>query len=89
MVSCRVSCESEMEPQLSENLAVRLYPPRPPPTPGDFNAVRLGAHVCVGDKSVITTVDLVHTGFAASTDIGSWVIIEPGASLTSCMIGDR
>lgn len=56
---------------------------------GDFNAVRLGAHVCVGDKAVINTVNSVDTGFAASVEVGSWVVIEPGAALTSCMIGDR
>lgn len=56
---------------------------------GDFNAVQIGAHVCVGDKAVVNTVNRVETGFAASVEIGSWVIIEPGASLTSCIVGDR
>ncbi|CAM9879304.1 unnamed protein product [Choristocarpus tenellus] len=55
----------------------------------DKNAVKIGAHVSVGDKTVINTVGRVDTGFSSSVDVGSWTLIEPGAVLTSCSIGDR
>lgn len=56
---------------------------------GDKSKVKIGAHVHVGDKAVINTVGNVDTGFSAEVAIESWVIIEPGAVLTSCMVGDR
>ena len=56
---------------------------------GDKNAVTIGAHVHVGDKAVINTVGRVDTGFSSEVTIESWVVIEPGAVLTSCMIGNR
>lgn len=56
---------------------------------GDKNKVKIGAHVHVGDKAVINTVGNVDTGFSAEVSIESWVVIEPGAVLTSCMIGNR
>lgn len=56
---------------------------------GDKNKVKIGAHVHVGDKAVINTVGNVETGFSAEVSIESWVVIEPGAVLTSCMIGNR
>lgn len=56
---------------------------------GDKNKVKIGAHVHVGDKAVINTVGHVDTGFSAEVAIESWVVIEPGAVLTSCMIGNR
>lgn len=56
---------------------------------GDKNKVKIGAHVHVGDKAVINTVANVDTGFSAEVAIESWVVIDPGAVLTSCMIGNR
>lgn len=56
---------------------------------GDKSKVKIGAHVHVGDKAVINTVGHVDTGFSAEVAIESWVVIEPGAVLTSCMIGNR
>lgn len=56
---------------------------------GDKNKVKIGAHVHIGDKAVINTVGNVDTGFSAEVAIESWVVIEPGAVLTSCMIGNR
>lgn len=56
---------------------------------GDKNKVKIGAHVHVGDKAVINTVGNVDTGFSSEVSIDSWVVIEPGAVLTSCMIGNR
>ncbi|CAM9197950.1 unnamed protein product [Discosporangium mesarthrocarpum] len=56
---------------------------------GDKNKVKVGAHVSVGDKTVINTVGRVDTGFPSSVEIGSWTIIDPSAVLTSCSIGDR
>ena len=51
--------------------------------------MKIGAHVHVGDKAVINTVGNVDTGFSSEVSIDSWVVIEPGAVLTSCMIGNR
>lgn len=51
--------------------------------------MKIGAHVHVGDKAVINTVGRVDTGFSSEVVIDSWVLIEPGAVLTSCMVGDR
>lgn len=56
---------------------------------GDKNTVKIGAHVHVGDKAVIDTVGHVDTGFSSAVIIESWVVIEPGAVLTSCMVGNR
>eukprot|EP00904_Undaria_pinnatifida_P000658 jgi/Undpi1/10593/HiC_scaffold_29.g13043.m1 len=56
---------------------------------GDKNAVKIGAHVHVGDKAVINTVGNVDTGFSSEVIIDSWVVVGPGAVLTSCMIGNR
>ena len=56
---------------------------------GDKNAVKIGAHVHVGDKAVINTVASVDTGFSSEVIIDSWIMVGPGAVLTSCMIGNR
>ena len=46
--------------------------------------LQLGSQTSVGDKTVISTVSSLDSGFPAAVHIGDFVTIEAGCSLTSC-----
>eukprot|EP00401_Gymnodinium_catenatum_P069483 CAMPEP_0117595946 /NCGR_PEP_ID=MMETSP0784-20121206/74037_1 /TAXON_ID=39447 /ORGANISM="" /LENGTH=159 /DNA_ID=CAMNT_0005398169 /DNA_START=106 /DNA_END=584 /DNA_ORIENTATION=+ len=56
---------------------------------GDKNVITIGNKTNIQDRSVISTVANLDTGFPAKVEIGDEVTIGHGALITSSIIGNR
>jgi carbonic anhydrase/acetyltransferase-like protein (isoleucine patch superfamily) len=56
---------------------------------GDLNDVAVGAYSSIGDRAVVHTTKSVEGHVSAGTVIGNYVVVEAGALLQSCTVGDH
>ena len=55
---------------------------------GDVNEISVGGYTAIQDGAVVTVAKHNDLGFPASTYIGHYVTVGPGASLHSCTVED-